>query len=106
MADSLPRSYIVAYDIANPKRLGRVHRLMVKRGIPLQYSVFLVHGNKRRLRDLMTELAGVIDERRDDIRAYPLPRHPEYTHLGRQLFPDGIMLSGVDAQNSILASVA
>ena len=32
--------YIVAYDIADPKRLQRVHRTMRGYGDPLQYSVF------------------------------------------------------------------
>ncbi len=32
--------YIVSYDIADPKRLRRVHRTMRGFGDPLQYSVF------------------------------------------------------------------
>jgi CRISPR-associated endonuclease Cas2 len=32
--------YLVAYDIADPKRLQRVHRTMRGYGDPLQYSVF------------------------------------------------------------------
>ncbi len=32
--------YIVAYDMADPERLQRVHRTMRGYGDPLQYSVF------------------------------------------------------------------
>jgi CRISPR-associated protein Cas2 len=34
------RSYLVCYDIREPKRLRRVHRLMKAFGEPWQYSVF------------------------------------------------------------------
>jgi len=34
------RCYLVCYDIRNPKRLRRVHRLMKAYGEPWQYSVF------------------------------------------------------------------
>jgi CRISPR-associated protein Cas2 len=33
-------SWLVAYDISNPKRLRRVHRLMLGYGDGVQYSVF------------------------------------------------------------------
>lgn len=33
-------SWVVAYDIREPKRLRRVHRLMLGYGDPVQYSVF------------------------------------------------------------------
>lgn len=32
--------YIVTYDVANPKRLKRMHRLLSGFGDPVQYSVF------------------------------------------------------------------
>ncbi|RMD60195.1 MAG: CRISPR-associated endonuclease Cas2 [Planctomycetota bacterium] len=34
------RCYLVCYDIRDPKRLRRVHRLMKAYGEPWQYSVF------------------------------------------------------------------
>ncbi|MBX3355805.1 MAG: CRISPR-associated endonuclease Cas2 [Phycisphaeraceae bacterium] len=34
------RSYLVCYDIREPKRLRRVHKLMKAYGEPWQYSVF------------------------------------------------------------------
>jgi len=32
--------HLIAYDIADPKRLRRVHKTMKGHGTPLQYSVF------------------------------------------------------------------
>ena len=67
--------YLVAYDIADPGRLRRVHRYLKERGIWTQQSVFLFHGTRREHHDLLNGLAGIIHTREDDIRAYPVP-HP------------------------------
>ena len=37
--------YWVGYDIANPKRLKKVHRLMQKKGMVVQKSLFFVRGD-------------------------------------------------------------
>lgn len=94
MAQGIRRLHLVCYDISDPKRLGRVHRHLVKRGLPLQYSVFLVYANAPGLVRLLGELMDLIDPDADDVRAYPLPTHLDYTHLGRQLFPEGVDLVG------------
>ena len=94
MADLKPRLHLLAYDIADPRRLGRVHRHMRRRGIPVQYSVFVVNLNKPGLMALMAELRELFDPQEDDIRIYPLPGRPEVKHLGRQLLPEGVMLLG------------
>jgi len=39
---SAERWYLVAYDIADNKRLARLHRLMKKEGLAAQRSIFFV----------------------------------------------------------------
>ena len=83
MALNAKRCWIIAYDISDPKRLGRVYRMMLKRGIPQQRSVFQATMNTIQARRLKDELAALIDHRADDVRIYPLPDTPEIIRLGR-----------------------
>lgn len=94
MADNAPRLHLICYDITNPRRLSRVHRCLVRHGLPLQYSVFLVYAHKAGLQAILAEVRALIDHRKDDVRAYPLPRDAEYQHLGRQVFPEGVTVAG------------
>ena len=59
--------YIVAYDIADPKRLQRVHHTMRGYGDPLQYSVFrcMLSPSERVL--LIEALTPIINHREDQI---------------------------------------
>ena len=59
--------YIVAYDIAEPKRLQRVHRTMRGYGDPLQYSVFrcILSPSERVL--LIEALTPIINHREDQV---------------------------------------
>lgn len=82
MALNAKRSWIIAYDISDPKRLGRVYRLMLKRGIPQQRSVFRATITTNEARKLLAELAALIDSVADDVRLYPLPARPEIIRLG------------------------
>jgi CRISPR-associated protein Cas2 len=77
------REWIIAYDIANPKRLVRVHRFMCKHAIAQQHSVFKATLSTAQMRKLKEELAQLIDPKEDDVRLYPLPAQPEIVRLGR-----------------------
>lgn len=92
MAHHQPARYVVCYDIADPKRLSRVHRCLKNEGLPLQYSVFNCCLTEKQLGLLMQNLKDLIDPREDDVRVYPLPQHTETLTLGQPMFPDGIML--------------
>jgi CRISPR-associated protein Cas2 len=87
-----PTMYVISYDIADPSRLARVHRRLRNEGLPLQYSVFHVCLPERTLRELLSELSGLIEPREDDIRVYPLPDSVECRFLGQQMFPEDVML--------------
>lgn len=83
MALNQTREWVVAYDISDPRRLGRVHRLMLKNGVPMQKSVFTAMMTPLEARKLRDKLAVLIDAKADDVRMYPLPAKPEITRLGR-----------------------
>ncbi len=60
-------SYIVAYDIADPKRLRLVFKTMRAWGDHLQYSVFECQLNAADLVRLRTALAAIIHHDEDQV---------------------------------------
>ncbi|MBS1202604.1 MAG: CRISPR-associated protein Cas2 [Chromatiaceae bacterium] len=94
MAIHKPQTFLLAYDIADPERLVRVHRSCKQWGVPIQYSVFLVPLTPAGMRGLIAGLRSLIDERADDIRVYPIPARAEIEQYGRQGLPEGIELVG------------
>ncbi len=73
--------YLVCYDIADPKRLARVHRLVARRALMVQYSVYLARLRRRELEALREEIAARIREGEDDVRIYPLPEDARWVML-------------------------
>ena len=67
--------YLVVYDIADPRRLAKVHRLIKKKGIAAQRSVFFVQRTQAGVGELLDEMAALIKASEDDLRAYPI-EHP------------------------------
>ena len=84
------RETIICYDIADPKRLGRIHRCLKRQAMPFQYSVFLFVGDDRQLQRCLDELAAIMDPAHDDIRAYPLPKRGLRINMGQPTLPEGI----------------
>lgn len=85
------RTFVVAYDIADPRRLARVHRFLKEHAYPVQYSVFLGTFSEPALNTLLEGLAKIIHPRKDDVRAYPLPTTPDIESLGRPVLPAGVV---------------
>ena len=100
------RLHLLAYDIADPKRLVQVHRTVRRHGLPLQYSVFIVPATAAQLDGLLAELAGIIEPAADDIRVYPLPKDPDIIHYGRQWLAEGIQLFGDDPLGRLYTKLA
>lgn len=88
--------HLIAYDIADPKRLGQVARYMCQHAYRVQYSVFVASLSSSQLEHLLFYLEEIIDPRWDDIRAYPLPSTGDVTLLENQFFATNTLL----AQNS------
>ncbi|HHQ4593938.1 TPA: CRISPR-associated endonuclease Cas2 [Aeromonas veronii] len=64
--------YLIAYDICHPRRLKRIHALLLGYGIALQYSVFYAELAPAQLTRLMAELADQIAPLHDKISVYAL----------------------------------
>jgi len=94
MTRPLPRPYLIGYDIADKKRLSRVHAYVKERAMALQYSVFLGVFDPRAVDRIVAGLAARIDPRRDDVRLYALERDCRILTMGEPVFPTGIALPG------------
>ena len=95
MALSEERSWIIAYDIADPKRLGRIHRYLKSVALPAQYSVFIAVTSANEIRRIRDRLSALIDPGEDDVRIYLVPKRGTVTVLGRGVLPDGLSLPAI-----------
>ena len=64
--------YMVCYDIAHPKRLGKIHRIIKKQGLSVQKSIFFIRKTEKDMNRFLDKLEGIITRDEDDIRAYPV----------------------------------
>ncbi|MGB4911281.1 MAG: CRISPR-associated endonuclease Cas2 [Candidatus Dechloromonas phosphoritropha] len=93
----MSRAWIIGYDISDPRRLGRVHRAMVNRAMPIEYSIFLFIGNERQVAECLATVDMLIDGKTDDVRCYPLPSRGLQERIGRATLPAGIHWTGLPA---------
>jgi CRISPR-associated protein Cas2 len=63
---------IVAYDIADPRRLNRVARVMKDYGIRVQKSVFEVSVNDKRFAEMKRRVEEKIVEAEAGVKYFPL----------------------------------
>lgn len=83
-------TWLLAYDIACPRRGKRVHYRLRKRALFVQESVAVLRLTNDALEQLLEELEVQMNEREDDLRVY------------RVDWPDGAWLAGPDARGSLL----
>ena len=83
--------WLVCYDIRDPKRLGKIFRLLKKHGTPMQYSVFLLETSAAGIRKILLKMTAIMDTRSDDIRVYGLPNQPQFDTIGESMLPLGVM---------------
>jgi len=62
-------TYLVAYDIANPRRLQRVARFLERNAVRCQKSVFLFHGDAVAIEQLLNQLAPLLQPTEDCVQA-------------------------------------
>jgi len=92
MALNETRTWLIAYDITCPKRLGRVHRYLKTVAVPVQYSVFATEETAQGIQHIRDALAQKINPKTDDVRIYPLPMNLELHRYGRRALPEGLQL--------------
>lgn len=92
MSATAVKHWLIAYDIRCNRRLRRVHQYVSKRAIQVQYSVYGLEADDRRIRDILDDLQILIDSDVDDVRIYHLPESCPVWLLGSQEFPEGISL--------------
>ena len=97
------KTWLVAYDIREPRRLRRVHRCLRKLGLPAQYSAFTVEADDVEIADHLARLEQLIDARVDDLRAYHLPASCPVWRLGQQAWPEGLILAPREAARLLLS---
>lgn len=63
--------FVIAYDIANPRRLRRVAKCLERCAVRVQKSVFVFHGTRHDLDAVKSELLAIIDVAEDRVQAWP-----------------------------------
>lgn len=91
----LPR--LICYDIRDHRRLARLHRMISRHALMVQYSMYLDFLTERELDALEREIRTIIAEGEDDVRIYTLPERPCGVCLGPDPFEGlpGFGLSGI-----------
>jgi len=90
-------TWIVAYDIRDPRRLKKVHARTVADGLRLHYSLYAADLTERERTQLCADIAGLIDPGVDDVRLYRVPEPPRGLWLGPKPMPDDLLLLGSPA---------
>jgi CRISPR-associated protein Cas2 len=86
------RTWVIGYDIASPRRLRRVARFLEKCAVRVQYSLFIGRFTPLAFETTWRGLAGLINPRADDVRAWPVPEQPWIWTYGTTL-PEGVFLA-------------
>lgn len=86
--ESKSMRWLLAHDIREPKRLQRLWRYLRKEGVRLQYSIYLLQGNRQHIEGVLDRVRQIIDARTDDVRVYAIGENTRFWGLGKQ-FEDG-----------------
>ena len=59
--------YVIAYDIANKKRLVRLHRYLQQHATPIQRSIFLFYGSELQKMACITGALRLLNPKEDSL---------------------------------------
>lgn len=65
-------SFIVAYDVSDPRRLRKAGRYLERYALRTQKSVFLYDGTYASLRAVLSGMLDIIDIHMDRVQAWPV----------------------------------
>ena len=98
--------YVIAYDIADPKRLRRVARCLERQAIRCQKSVFLFEGTEEALASLLNLAESHIDRNADVIQAWKLrsdqPVLGDVRGTADPLYPGFVVLAATSPRGNLL----
>ncbi len=86
--------WLICYDIADERRLARLHRYLSAQALMLQYSVDLGAFTDAELAALLDGLRARIAPDADDVRLYPLTPRTEAQTLGKEAELAAALLNG------------
>lgn len=66
------RTYLIMYDIRDPKRLRKVHKLCKQFGLPQQYSVFEARLTQRKFLTFIREVSPWVHRTEDQLICMPI----------------------------------
>lgn len=89
------RTFIIGYDIRDPKRLRKVHRVMSNFSCPIEYSIFLYFGTETSLNIELDNVLALLKRNEDDLRCYELPIKGLQQRIGAPTMPEGIIWTGL-----------
>jgi CRISPR-associated protein Cas2 len=81
--------WLISYDIADPRRLRRVERVVAAVGVRVHFSLFLCELDDEKLSDLQRRIARLIDARVDTVQYAPWCRQDRAAsrHVGTSADP-------------------
>lgn len=82
--------YVIAYDIAFPRRLRRVYNMLRANAYRLQNSTFLFQGSSKELQQLYRNLCKELNAKEDDLRIFPLAKQWNIQFWGQCPLDDSI----------------
>lgn len=86
--------WTLSYDIADRRRGAKVHRFMCRRGVPWQYSVFIIEASSVEMKRLLIDLRSLIAWHADDVRVYRWPATTECHQFGAAMLPRDTLVDG------------
>ena len=85
--------YLIAYDIADSRRLQKLQRHMQQYAQSLQRSVYLFEGSEANFNQCLAGIVKRIHPQHDDVRIYAISTPSRLLCKGRNVNTDGVWVS-------------